>query len=124
MGDENIDEVENRLFGVEGKKLMNDLRKIDLNNWIENKGGRIKKYNRGNNISLILMNYENRVMDILRLILMKKRIKFISVFDSLMVKKSDYKEIFKLGNSVLSDIDKSLKFSVKTDLSWEEIKTI
>ncbi len=124
MGDENIDEVENRLFGVEGKKLMNDLRKIDLNNWIENKGGRIKKYNRGNNISLILMNYENRVMDILRLILMDKRIKFISVFDSLLVKKSDYKKVFKLGNSVLSDIDKSLKFSVKTDLKWEEIKTI
>ena len=122
--DENIDEIENRLFGIEGKILMNDLRKIDLRNWIENKGGRIKKYNRGNNISLILMNYENRVMDILRLILMNKRIKFISVFDSLMVKKSDYKKVFKLGNSVLSDIDKSLKFSVKTDLSWEEIKTI
>ena len=124
MEDENIDEIENRLFGIEGKILMNDLRKIDLRNWIENKGGRIKKYNRGNNISLILMNYENRVMDILRLILMNKRIKFISVFDSLMVKKSDYKKIFKLGNSVLSDIDKSLKFSIKTDLSWEEIKTI
>ena len=124
MENENIDKIENRLFGGEGKKLMNDLRKIDLNNWIENKGGRIKKYNRGNNISLILMNYENRVMDILRLILMDKRIKFISVFDSLMVKKSDYKKVFKLGNSVLSDIDKSLKFSIKTDLSWEEIKTI
>ena len=122
--DENIDEIENRLFGIEGKILMNDLRKIDLRNWIENKGGRIKKYNRGNNISLILMNYENRVMDILRLILMDKRIKFISVFDSLLVKKSDYKKVFKLGNSVLSDIDKSLKFSVKTDLKWEEIKTI
>ena len=124
MENENIDKIENRLFGGEGKKLMNDLRKINLNNWIENKGGRIKKYNRGNNISLILMNYENRVMDILRLILMDKRIKFISVFDSLMVKKSDYKKVFKLGNSVLSDIDKSLKFSIKTDLSWEEIKTI
>ena len=124
MEDENIDEIENRLFGIEGKILMNDLRKIDLRNWIENKGGRIKKYNRGNNISLILMNYENRVMDILRLILMNKRIKFISVFDSLLVKKSDYKKVFKLGNSVLSDIDKSLKFSMKTDISWEEIKTI
>ena len=124
MEDENIDEIENRLFGIEGKILMNDLRKIDLRNWIKNEGGRIKKYNRGNNISLILMNYENRVMDILRFILMKNRIKFISVFDSLLVKKSDYKKVFKLGNSVLSDIDKSLKFSVKTDLKWEEIKTI
>ena len=103
---------------------MNDLRKIDLSNWIEYKGGRIKKYNRGNNISLILMIYENRVMDILRLILMDKRIKFISVFDSLLVKKSEYKKVFKLGNSILSDIDKSLKFSIKTDISWEEIKTI
>ena len=124
MKDENIDEIENRLFGIEGKILMNDLRKIDLRNWIENKGGRIKKYNRGNNISLILMIYENRVMDILRLILMDKRIKFISVFDSLLVKKRDYKKVLKLGNSILSDIDKSLKFSVKTDISWEEIKTI
>ena len=70
------------------------------------------------------MNYENRVMNILRKILLNKRIKFISVFDSLLVKKSDYKKVFKLGNSVLSDIDKSLKFSVKTDLKWEEIKTI
>ena len=124
MGDENIDEIENRLFGVEGKILINDLRKIDLRNWIKNEGGRIKKYNRGNNISLILMNYENRVMNILRKILLNKRIKFISVFDSLIVKKSDYKKVFKLGNSVLSDIDKSLKFSIKTDISWEEIKTI
>ena len=124
MKGENIDEIENRLFGIEGKILMNDLRKIDLRNWIENKGGRIKKYNRGNNISLILMIYENRIMDILRLILMDKRIKFISVFDSLLVKKSDYKKVFKLGNSVLSDIDKSLKFIIKTDISLEEIKTI
>lgn len=124
MGDENIDEIENRLFGVEGKILINDLRKIDLRNWIENNGGRIKKYNRGNNISLILMIYENKVMDIIRLKLMNKRIKFISVFDSLLVKKSDYKKVFKLGNSILSDIDKSLKFSLKTDISWEEIKTI
>ena len=124
MEDENIDEIENRLFGIEGKILMNDLRKIDLRNWIENKGGRIKKYNRGNNISLILMIYENRVMDILRIILMDKRIKFISVFDSLLVKKSDYKKVIKLGNSILSDIDKSLKFNIKTDISWEEIKTI
>ena len=124
MEDENIDEIENRLFGVGGKILMNDLRKIDLSNWIENKGGRIKKYNRGNNISLILMNYENRVMDILRFKLMNKRIKFISVFDSLLVKKSDYKKVFKLGNNILSDVDKSLKFSIKTDINWEEIKII
>ena len=124
IGNENITQIENRLFGVDGKKLINDLRKIGLNNWIENKGGRIKKYNRGNNVSLLLMIYENTVMDILRLKLMNENIKFISVFDSLIVRKSKYKEVFKMGNSVLRDIDKSLKFSLKTDMDWNEIKTI
>ncbi len=45
MKNEGIDEIENRLFGKEGKILINDLRKIDLSNWIEDKGGRKKKYN-------------------------------------------------------------------------------
>ena len=119
--DEGIDNVENRLFGVKGKNLINDIKKIGLNNWIENKGGRRKKYNRGNNISLLLMMYENIVMDILRLKLMDKNMKYISVFDSLIVKKSEYKEIFKLGNSILKDIDKSLNFSIKTDTNFEDI---
>ena len=119
--DEGIDNVENRLFGVKGKNLINDIKKIGLNSWIENKGGRRKKYNRGNNISLLLMMYENIVMDILRLKLMDKNMKYISVFDSLIVKKSEYKEIFKLGNSILKDIDKSLNFSIKTDTNFEDI---
>ena len=70
------------------------------------------------------MIYENKVRDIIRFKLINKRIKFISVFDSLLIKKSDYKKVFKLGNSILNDIDKSLKFNIKTDISWEEIKTI
>ena len=121
IGNENITQIENRLFGVDGKKLINDLRKIGLNKWIENKGGKIKKYNRGNNISLILMMMENNLMDKIRDKLIDEDIKFISVFDSLIVKKSEYKEIFKLGNSILKDIDKSLNFSIKTDTNFEDI---
>ena len=97
------------------------MRKIGLNKWIENKGGKIKKYNRGNNISLILMMMENNLMDKIRDKLIDEDIKFISVFDSLIVKKSEYKEIFKLGNSILKDIDKSLNFSIKTDTNFEDI---
>ena len=67
------------------------------------------------------MIYENKVMDILRLKLMNKNMKYISVFDSLIVKKSEYKEIFKLGNSILKDIDKSLIFSIKTDTNFKDI---
>ena len=64
---------------------------------------------------------ENNLMDKIRDKLIDEDIKFISVFDSLIVKKSEYKEIFKLGNSILKDIDKSLNFSIKTDTNFEDI---
>ena len=85
------------------------LRRIYLYNWITNEdGGKNKTHKRSNNISLILHYLENRVMDIIRLELKNNRFKYISVFDSLIVKKSDYKKILKIGNSVLSSIDGSL----------------
>jgi len=121
IGDENIEDIENRLFGVDGKNLINDLRKIGLNNWIENKGGRKKKYNRGNNVSLLLMLYENKVMDIIREKLMNLEIKYISVFDSFIVKKSEYRRVLMEGNKILKGIDSSLKFSVKSDVNLNNI---
>ena len=121
IGDENIEDIENRLFGVDGKNLINDLRKIGLNNWIENKGGRKKKYNRGNNVSLLLMLYENKVMDIIREKLMNLEIKYISVFDSFIVKKSEYRRVLMEGNKILKGIDSSLKFSVKSVVNLNNI---
>jgi hypothetical protein len=109
IGKENIDKIELRLLGNSGKNLINDIKKIDLSNWIKDKGGRRKKYDSGKNVSLILMKMENNLMDIIREELINKDIKFISVFDSLMIKKSESKKVLKKVNSMLSVIDNSLK---------------
>ena len=56
---------------------------------------------------------ENRLMDLVRDELIKKEVKFISVFDSLMIKKSESKNVMNFINSRIMVIDKSLKFRMK-----------
>jgi hypothetical protein len=113
IGKENIDKIELRLLGNSGKNLINDIKRIDLRDWIKDKGGRRKKYDSGKNVSLILMMMENNLMDMIREKLINEDIKFISVFDSLMIKKSEGKKVLKMVNSMLSVIDNSLKFRMK-----------
>ena len=81
IGKENIDKIELRLLGNSGKNLINDIKRIDLRDWIKDKGGRRKKYDSGKNVSLILMMMENNLMDMIRDKLIDDDIKFISVFD-------------------------------------------
>ena len=102
-----------RLLGNSGKNLINDIKRIDLRDWIKDKGGRRKKYDSGKNVSLILMMMENNLMDGIREKLIDEDIKFISVFDSLMIKKSEGKKVLKMVNNMLSVIDNSLKFRMK-----------
>ena len=113
IGKENIDKIELRLLGNSGKNLINDIKRIDLRDWIKDKGGRRKKYDSGKNVSLILMMMENNLMDMIRDKLINEDIKFISVFDSLMIKKSEGKKVLKMVNNMLSVIDNSLKFRMK-----------
>ena len=113
LNNEGIEDLELRMLEISGKNLINDIKKIDLNNWIKNDGGRRKKYDRGKNVSLILMLLENRLMDLVRDELIKKEVKFISVFDSLMIKKSESKNVMNFINSRIMVIDKSLKFRMK-----------
>ena len=113
IGKENIDKIELRLLGNSGKNLINDIKRIDLRDWIKDKGGRRKKYDSGKNVSLILMMMENNLMDGIREKLIDEDIKFISVFDSLMIKKSEGKKVLKMVNNMLSVIDNSLKFRMK-----------
>lgn len=67
------------------------------------------------------MIYENRIMDIIRSVLYNLRIKNISVFDSLLVKKSDYKKVLKVGNENLSKIDDCLVLRRKFKEGWRGI---
>ena len=115
--------IEDLMFGYSGKKLINDLKKIGLNDLIDIRVGRKKKYKRGKNISLILMKMENYLMDLLRNILIRYDYKFISVFDSFIVKKNEGKKILRLLNSELSNVDRVLRFKMKdNDLKWEFYK--
>ena len=59
------------------------------------------------------MMMENNLMDGIREKLIDEDIKFISVFDSLMIKKSEGKKVLKMVNNMLSVIDNSLKFRMK-----------
>ena len=122
IDNEGIDKIQSRFFGLNGKKLMYWLRRIYLNNWIKREnGGRKKLYVFHHNISLILMILENRIMNILRYELMRKEIKYISVFDSFLVKKSDVKMVLKMCNKLLSSIDDSLTLRFKSDMNYKEI---
>ena len=67
------------------------------------------------------MILENRIMNILRYELMRKEIKYISVFDSFLVKKSDVKMVLKMCNKLLSSIDDSLTLRFKSDMNYKEI---
>lgn len=120
IGKYNIDDIEEKLFGEDGKVFLDNLRKIDLINLIGTKEGRIK-YKRGKNISLILMNFENQIMDLVRGELIKNKIKFISMFDGFIVKKQYSNLILTICNEVLKRVDNSLKFVYKGKLSWEDI---
>ena len=120
IGKYNIDDIEEKLFGEDGKVFLDNLRKIDLINLIGTKEGRIK-YKRGKNISLILMNFENQIMDLVRGELIKNKIKFISMFNGFIVKKQYSNLILTICNEVLKRVDNSLKFVYKGKLSWEDI---
>ena len=67
------------------------------------------------------MILENIIMDILRFELMSKKVKYISVFDSFLVKKSDVKMVLKMCNKLLSSIDDSLTLRFKSDMNYKEI---
>ena len=120
IGKYNIDKIEEKLFTEDGKVFLDNLRKIDLINLIGTKEGRIE-YKRGKNISLILMNFENQIMDLVRGELIKNKIKFISMFDGFIVKKQYSNLILTICNELLKRIDNSLKFVYKGKLSWEDI---
>ena len=120
IGKYNINDIEEKLFGEDGKVFLDNLRKIDLINLIGTKEGRIE-YKRRKNISLILMNFENQIMDLVRGELIKNKIKFISMFDGFIVKKQYSNLILTICNGLLKRIDNSLKFVYKGKLSWEDI---
>lgn len=106
----NIDDLEKLFFGNDGYRLINDLKKIDLHKYIKTNIGREKKYDRGINISFILHTIENNMMDSCRKTLINNKIKYISIFDSFIVKKSDNSKVLGLLNTELKNISPYVNF--------------
>ena len=91
--------------------LVDDLRKISLYNWLTPK--QKKKYKKYKNVSLILHRMERMIMDLVSQKMIENGYKYISIFDSFLVKKSEGKEIQKLLNDSVESIDKVFIFRLK-----------
>jgi hypothetical protein len=99
-------EIKQLLLG-DSRFLVDDLRGISLYR------KDIKNYRYYKNISLILHALERNIMDIVSQQMISKDYRYISLFDSFIVKKSQAKEIKEFLNNTLEGIDKVFKFREK-----------
>ena len=106
LKDQNYSEIKHLLLG-QSRFLVDDLRQISLYNW--NK----KNYKKYKNISLILHTLERMIMDRVSEVMIKNNYKYISIFDSFIIKKSEGEEIQKLLNDTVESIDKVFTFRLK-----------
>ena len=107
LGNNKYSDLESLLLG-DGKFLVRDLKKISLFSWYKSRD--YKKYK---NVSLILMRLERSLMDVMSNIMIKNGFDYISLFDGFMVKKSEVKEIERILNGRLGNIDKVFRLVVK-----------
>ena len=106
LRDNSYEEVKHLVLG-NSRFLVDDLRSISLYNW--NK----KNYKYYKNISLILHTLERMIMDLVSQKMIENGYKYISIFDSFLVKKSEGKEIQKLLNDSVERVDKVFTFRMK-----------
>ena len=107
LGNNKYSDLESLLLG-DGKFLVRDLKKISLFSWYKSRD--YKKYK---NVSLILMRLERSLMDVMSNIMIRYGFDYISLFDGFMVKKSEVKEIERILNGRLQNIDKVFRLMVK-----------
>ena len=102
----NYDNIKQLMLG-KSRWLVDDLRSISLYSW--NK----KNYKYYKNISLILHTLERMIMDKVSEVMIANNYKYISIFDSFIVKQSEGKEIQKLLNDTVEGFDKVFTFRLK-----------
>jgi hypothetical protein len=107
LGNNDYGDLESLLLG-DSKFLIRDLKKISLFSWYKNRG--YKKYK---NVSMILFRLERSLMDVMSNIMIKNGFDYISLFDGFMVKKSEVKEIERILNGRLENVDKVFRLMVK-----------
>ena len=96
------------IFGLEMWKFLITLKSIDLSNHCDK-----KDYKTYKNSSMLLQRIESVIMVFLMYTLKRYNYKFISVFDSFLVKKNESEEILNLLNNTVSNLDSCFVFSKK-----------
>jgi hypothetical protein len=96
------------VFGVEMWEFICTLKHIDLSKHCDK-----KDYKTYKNTSMILQKLESIIMYFLMNKMMNNNFKFISVFDSFLVKESESDEILKLLNESVVMINPCFRFSKK-----------
>lgn len=110
LRENSYEEVKHLVLG-NSRFLVDDLRQISLYNWLTPK--QKKKYKKYKNISLILHTLERMIMDLVSQKMIENGYKYISIFDSFLVKKSEGKKIQKLLNDSVERVDKVFNFRMK-----------
>jgi len=110
LRDNSYEEIKHLILG-NSRFLVEDLSQISLYNWLSPK--QKKKYKKYKNISLILHRMERMIMDLVSQKMIENNYKYISIFDSFLVKKSEGVKIQKLLNESVEKIDKVFTFRLK-----------
>jgi len=104
------EEIKHLVLGS-SRFLVDDLRNISLYDWLTSNQKR--KYKKYKNISLILHTLERMIMDLVSQKMIENNYKYISIFDSFLVKKSEVNKIQQLLNKTVEGVDRVFTFRVK-----------
>jgi hypothetical protein len=103
----NIREIKEKIFMEDGSEFMDKIKSIYLNDILK-----IKDYKRYNNLNCLVGRLESEVMRKCMDILIDNNIKFISLFDSFLLKRVDSEKVLIMLNEVLKSYGNKLKFKV------------
>jgi hypothetical protein len=106
----NIRDIKSRIFMDDGMEFIDELKSIDLLDIFEN----VKNYRKYKNLNILVGRLESEVMRRCMDILIDNNIKFISLFDSFLLRKVDVDKVLYTLNEVLKLYGNKLKFKYES----------
>jgi len=104
----NIRDIKSRIFMDDGMEFVDEIKSVNLLDIFEN----IKDYKRYKNLNILVGRLESEVMRKCMDLLMDNNIKFISLFDSFLIKKVDSEKVLIMLNIILQSYGNKLKFKI------------
>ncbi len=104
----NIRDIKSRIFMDDGMEFIDELKSISLLDIFEN----VKNYRKYKNLNILVGRLESEVMRKCMDLLIDNNIKFISLFDSFLIKKVDSEKVLIMLNIILKSYGNKLKFKI------------